>query len=117
MNTLRKFQEERIIGYNLSRFLKEHTISVEDLAERLSCETIKLKELLTGSVAVNEDFLCAIAEELGIQAEDLKMIPDADELSHYNVHYMGKAADAQSMNRLLDKVDFYIRLLNADKSR
>lgn len=93
MNTLRKFQEERIIGYSLSRFLKEHTISVEDLAERLSCETIKLKELLTGSVAVNEEFLCAIAQELGIQA------------------------DAQSMNRLLDKVDFYIRLLNADKSR
>lgn len=117
MDTLREFQKERIIGYNLDKCLREQEVSVTDLAGRLSCDAVKLNELLTGSVAVNEEFLRAIADELGITEEDLEIIPDAEELSHYNVHYMGKAADPQSMNKLLDKVDFYVRLLNADKNR
>lgn len=117
MDTLQKLQEERIIGYNLAKYLDKQSVTVEDLAERLSCEAVKLNELLTGSVAVGEEFLHAVTDELGITEEDLRMTPDADELSHYNVHYMGKAADPQSMNRILDKVDFYVRLLNADKSR
>ena len=38
--------------------------------------------------------------------------PD-DDIMYYNIHYMGKAANTAEMNKLLDEVDFYVRLLNS----
>lgn len=117
MDTVKELQRERVISYNLHKYLAAQGLSEDELALRLSCDTLKLKEILTGSVAASEEFLHSIAQGLGIAESDLEAVPDDDELSHYNVHYMGKAADSQSMIELLNKVDFYVRLLNVDKSR
>lgn len=102
----------RAIGYNIAKILEEKKMTAGELAACLQCPEIHVQAILKGSTELESEELSAIAEGLGVSVSDILKEPD-DGLMNYNVHYMGKASNAEDMNKLLDEVDFYVRLLNS----
>lgn len=111
MQTKKRIREERIIGYNIDRLLKERNMTKQELAERLSCDTVHVTELMTGSVAVEDVETQKIASVFQIEMQELCEAEERDVLN-YNVHCMGGEVHSEDMSLLLDKIDLYVRLLN-----
>ncbi|MGN0506545.1 MAG: helix-turn-helix domain-containing protein [Lachnospiraceae bacterium] len=104
-------QRERAIGYNLSRILQEKKMTSEQLAEKVSCNPMHIKAILTGSIGVKEQEIADIAETLEVSSSDICTAHE-DEMKDYNIHYMGTVNDSLELNKILDDVDMYVRLLN-----
>lgn len=110
-------KSERAIGYNLDQIMKSNSVTLEQLANLTQTSKMHLQEIITGSIFVQYNELDLIAEKLGIdKAELLQPVPD-DKLQHYNIHYMGEATCDKDMDKILDKVDMYVRLLNIQSDR
>lgn len=105
-------KNERAIGYNIDQNMKKQNVNLTQLAESTQISEMRIKALLTGSVAVQESELTLLAEGLGIKLKDLLHSVSDTDLLCYNIHYMGKAANAKDMNKVIDKVDMFVRLLN-----
>lgn len=112
MLSVNELEGVRAIGYNISKILKEKKMSTETLAAYLQCPEIHVLAILKGSTELDNEELGAIAEGLGVPVSDILLEPDSG-IMDYNVHYMGKAANTADMNKMLDEVDFYVRLLNS----
>ncbi len=111
-----KLRNERVIGYNIYRIMEEQNVTVEKLASLVQTSEIHIREITTGSIDVKDDELALIAEGLGVDEQDLLHdVPD-EELQKYNIHYMGTATCTSDMNKILDKTDMYVRMLNAQSS-
>lgn len=102
----------RAIGYNVARIMENKKVSTEQLAACLSCSEIHVQAILKGSTELDNKDLESIAQGLGVTVSDILEEPD-DGIMDYNIHYMGKASSAEEMNKILDEVDFYVRLLNS----
>lgn len=111
MQTIKRIKEERIIGYNINRLLREKNMTEQELADRLSCNTVHIKELMTGSVAVEDEETRNIASVFRVEMHELCEAPEKDVLN-YNVHCMGGEVHSEDMSLLLDRLDLYVRLLN-----
>lgn len=105
-------KDVRAIGYNISKIMEKKEMSAAELAVQLSCPEICVQAILKGSTEVAQKDLDAIAQSLDVSVSEILKEPD-DGVMDYNVHYMGKASKAEDMNKLLDEVDFYVRLLNS----
>ncbi len=106
-------KNERVIGYNIYRIMEQQNVTVEQLASLVQTSEIHIKEITTGSIDVQDDELVLIAEGLGVDEQDLlQTVPD-EELQEYNIHFMGTATCTSDMNKILDKTDMYVRMLNA----
>lgn len=112
MLSIDELKGARAIGYNIAKILDEKKMTAEDLAVRLCCPDIHVQAILKGSTELENEELDVIAEELGVSVSEILKEPD-DDIMNYNIHYMGKAANPAEMNKLLDEVDFYVRLLNS----
>lgn len=105
-------KNERAIGYNIDRLMKEQNVAMEQLSELSQIPKMRIQAIVTGSVDVQDTELVTIADKLGVGEKTLlQPVSDAD-LQNYNIHYMGAATSSEDMNKLLDKVDMYVRLLN-----
>lgn len=105
-------KNERAIGYNIDQNMKKKNISLTQLAELTQISEMRIKAIITGSVAVEDNELTLLAKGLDVNVNDLlHIVPDKDLLS-YNIHYMGKANNSRDMNKTMDKVDMFVRLLN-----
>lgn len=104
---------EREIGYNVSRIMNEQNMTIEQFIRDAPISEIRFKGIITGSVDVHDDEVDLIAQNLGVENKDLLKPVADEELQKYNVHYMGKATNSKDMNDILDKLDIYVRLLNA----
>ena len=111
MQTIKRIKEERIIGYNIDRLLRERNMTEQELADRLSCDIVHVTELMTGSVAVEDEETRKIASVFQVEMHELCEAPEKDVLN-YNVHCMGGQVHSEDMSLLLDKIDLYVRLLN-----
>lgn len=112
MLSLNELKDVRAIGYNIAKMLEKRGMSAGDLAACLPCPEIHVQALLKGSTEVRDEELEAIAQCIGVSVSDILQEPDED-IANYNVHYMGKPSSRADMNKLLDEVDFYVRLLNS----
>lgn len=105
-------KNERAIGYNLNQIMRNNGITPEQLASLTQTSIRYIQSITTGSILVKDNELDLIADKLGIdKMELLKTVPDG-KLQHYNIHYMGEATCDSDMDKILDKVDMYVRLLN-----
>lgn len=112
MMSLNELRDIRAIGYNIAKMLEKKEMSAGDLAACLPCSEIHVQAVLKGSVELEDRELDAIAQCLGVSVSDILQEAD-DGLKDYNVHYMGKAPGRADMDKLMDEVDFYVRLLNS----
>lgn len=106
------FKRDRIIGYNIARVMKKNNVSIEQLSCVTQIPEIQVSAILTGSVSVENDAIDTIARGLGVQRKEILCIPDDESLKDYNVHCMGCTTSSDDMNKILDKIDLYVRLLN-----
>lgn len=111
MLTLDKFRDVRAIGYNIAQMLEKKELSSAELAEFLACPEMHIQAILTGSIEIDCEELGSIAKFLGVAADEILQEPD-EAVMDYNVHYMGQVSDTEAMNKTLDEVDLYVRLLN-----
>lgn len=104
--------DERAIGYHISQIIMDKGQTVEQAAAFMGIPAIRLRAILTGSMSVQEEELIHIADKLDVKIEELsEPIPDRD-IQTNNLHCMGTTTDAESLNKVLDKIDMYVRLLN-----
>ena len=105
-------KNERALGFNISQIMQRQNVTVEQLAGASRTPEIRLRAIITGSAGILDEELTTIADKLGVNEQEL-LKPVADEvLQEYNIHCMGTATSAKEMNKILDKVDMYVRLLN-----
>lgn len=112
MLSMDALRDVRAIGYNISKIMDNKEMSAADLAVQLSCPEIQVQAILKGSAEVEQNELEAIARVLGVSVSEILEEPDSG-IMDYNIHYMGNASNAEAMNRILDDVDLYVRLLNS----
>lgn len=103
---------ERAIGYNIFQILQKKNMTVAELAGLIGCPEMHMQAIVTGSIHIGEEEIEKIAETLGVDKHKLLDMPDAEQMKDYNIHYMGMVTNQQAMNKILDKVDIYVRLLN-----
>lgn len=114
MQMMKQIKQERNIGYNISRLLKEKGMTDQELADALTCSVLHVIELKTGSVGIEDEELEQIASVFQVEQRELYEASVEDALN-YNVHCMGEVANPEDMSSLLDKIDLYVRLLNQKK--
>lgn len=102
---------ERKMGFNINKWMKERFLTVEELAEMLVCSPIHIQAILTGSIGIEEEEIDEIARVLNVERADIVKEPEED-ITNYNVHYMGKVSKPERAVEILDEVDLYVRLLN-----
>lgn len=112
MLSVNALSDVRAIGYNISRVLEKKEKSAAELAVALSCPEIHVQAILKGSTELENEDLEIIAQYLKVPVSDILKEPDAG-IMDYNIHYMGEASSTEDMNKILDEVDFYVRLLNS----
>lgn len=108
---MKTLAEERVVGFNIARLLKEKNITKESLAEMIPCSLSHLQAVLTGSISVREEEIEDIAQRLDVDADEIMREP-GDDIADYNIHYMGKVSDLRATGEILDEIDLYVRLLN-----
>lgn len=104
--------DERTIGYHIRRIIMEKGQTVKQAADSMGISEMYLQSILTGSTAVKEEELIHIAGKLEVKAEELLKPVSEKDLQTNNLHCMGKATDPESLNKVLDKIDMYVRMLN-----
>ena len=112
MLSTNELKDVRAIGYNIAGIMEDKKVSTEKLAACLSCPEIRVQAILKGSIELDDKDLESIAQCLGVSVSEILKDPD-DGVMDYNIHYMGKASNVEDMNKILDEVDFYVRLLNS----
>lgn len=112
MLSMDALRDVRAIGYNISKMMDNKEMSAADLAAQLSCPEIQVLTILKGSGEIKQSELEAIAQVLEVPVSRILEEPDSG-IMDYNIHYMGSASNAEAMNRILDDVDLYVRLLNS----
>lgn len=105
-------KNERAIGYNLNQIMRNNGVTLEQLANLTQTSKIHIQAIMTGSILVKDNELGLIADKLGVGKIELLQPVSDDKLQYYNIHYMGEATCDRDMDKILDKVDMYVRLLN-----
>ncbi|MDE7198693.1 MAG: helix-turn-helix domain-containing protein [Lachnospiraceae bacterium] len=109
VNTL---SDERTIGYHISRIIMEKGQTAEQAADSMEISEMRLRAIMTGSTSVQEEELIHIADMLDVRVEELLQPISDEDLKTNNLHCMGTATDPENLNRVLDKIDMYVRLLD-----
>lgn len=112
MKNTNTLQNERAIGYHINRIIQKEEKTLEQIAESMEIPEIHLRAIITGSIGIRDEELKDIADKLGVDVQELlKPVPD-EELYNNNLHCMGTATCPESLDKVLDKIDVYVRLLN-----
>lgn len=103
---------DRTIGYHINRIIQDGGKTLEQIADSIQIPEMRLRAIITGSIGIQEKELKDIADSLGVDVQELSQpVPD-EELYSNNLHCMGTATCPESLNKVLDKIDIYVRLLN-----
>lgn len=107
---------ERAIGYHINRIIQREEMTLEQIADSAHIPVKRFYAIIKGSTAVQDKELEAIADSLEIDVQELQQpVPD-EELYSHNLHCMGTATDPESLNKVLDKIDMYVRFLNLESN-
>lgn len=107
---------ERAIGYHINRIIQEREMALEQIANSTQIPVMRFRAIIKGSTSIQNEELEAIANSLEIDVQELQQpVPD-EELYSHNLHCMGTATDSDSLNKILDKIDMYVRLLNLESN-
>lgn len=112
MLSTKTLEDERAIGFNLYRIMKEKEITEEQLSNLLHIPEIRIRAIVTGSIDIQEEELDLFASGLDVDKEELLQSVSDEDLYHHNIHYMGTIACKKNTKPVVDKVDMYVRLLN-----
>lgn len=107
---------ERAIGYNINRIIQGEETTLEQIADSVQIPVMRFRAIISGSTAIQDEELKAIADSLEVDARELLQPMPDEELYNNNLHCMGTATDSASLNEVLDKIDMYVRLLNLESN-
>lgn len=112
LNT-KALENDRIIGYNVSRVMNEKNMTKEQLSNLIHIPEMRINAIITGSINIQDEELALFANGLGVEKIELLQSVSDEMLYNHNIHYMGTGTYSKNIKQVVDKVDMYVRLLNA----